>query len=268
MGGGSNSSGEGWSRTTPGFTNELGAVLQSSLQGTSGYSKQNAVEDVQGLMRQQATNAMQEVLPKIAGMQNTAGAYNSTTKALLNNDLQARIMGQLAATQSQAIKDYGALESDRIRAFSAATQAATSSASEHFENARSRQGWGSLINGIGGAAVGGALDRISSKEGKSTVTYPGLLQEFADGGRVPDSEDENLLTQVIKRLGLTQTAEAIDPSRRKITQQGLVEPPQHADEKKITKPVTPAVPKAVTPKAPAQLIVQNDDPLFALLNTI
>ena len=127
MGGGSQSTGEGFSRTTPGFTEELGAVLRASMEGKSGYSKQDAVADTQGLMRQQATNALQESMPKIAGMQNSAGAYGSTTKALLQNDLQARIMGQLAATQSQAIKDYAAIDADRIRAAAAATQASTAS---------------------------------------------------------------------------------------------------------------------------------------------
>lgn len=157
------STGEGFSRTTPGFTEELGAVLRASMEGKSGYSKQDAVADTQGLMRQQATNALQESMPKIAGMQNSAGAYGSTTKALLQNDLQARIMGQLAATQSQAIKDYAAIDADRIRAAAAATQASTASYSETFQNASSRKGWGSLFEpgGIGSAIVGGGLDAVS-----------------------------------------------------------------------------------------------------------
>ena len=134
-GGGSQSTGESWSRTTPGFMNELGSVLQSNMEGTTGFSKQDAINDVQGVIRQNAINTMQESLPKIAGMTNTAGAYNSTTKNLLGNDLQARIAGQAMATTSQAIKDYAAIDSDRIRAFASATQAGTGSEMQHWESA-------------------------------------------------------------------------------------------------------------------------------------
>lgn len=91
-------------------------------------------------------------------------------------------MGQLAATQSQAIKDYAAIDADRIRAAAAATQASTASYSESFQNASSRRGWGSLFEpgGIGSAIVGGGLDAVSggTKELK-------INEGYADGGRVP-----------------------------------------------------------------------------------
>ena len=204
-GGGSQSTGEGWSQTSPGFMSELGAVLNRSMTGQSGFSKQDALTDVQGLMKQQATNMMQEALPKIAGTQNSAGAYNSTTKGLLNNDLQGRIAGQLAATQLQAVKDYAAIDADKIRAFAAATQAGTSTRSEHFENASSRRGWGDLFGGILRPIAGGVADQIAG---------PTKEAAFANGGRVPTPE-ETLLDQVINQLGLTKAAEAIDPSRKK-----------------------------------------------------
>ena len=266
MGGGSKSTGEGFSRTTPGFTDELGAVLRASMEGKSGYSKQDAVADTQGLMRQQATNALQEAMPKIAGMQNSAGAYGSTTKALLQNDLQARIMGQLAATQSQAIKDYAAIDADRIRAAAAATQASTASYSETFENASSRKGWGSLFEpgGIGSAIVGGGLDAVSG--GTKELKIGG---SFADGGRVPKGADpqQEFLDQIIERLGLSKAAEAVDPSRRKLSEMPAINPPKHPDEKmgiEIEK---------LNARPKPKLVVQNgqddkDDPLFTLLSTI
>ena len=204
-GGGSQSTGEGWSQTSPGFMSELGAVLNRSMTGQSGFSKQDALTDVQGLMKQQATNMLQEALPKIAGTQNAAGAYNSTTKGLLNNDLQSRIAGQLAATQLQAVRDYAAIDADKIRAFAAATQAGTSTRSEHFESAESRRGWGDLFGGILRPIAGGVADQIAG---------PTKEAAFANGGRVPTLE-ETLLDQVINQLGLTKAAEAIDPSRKK-----------------------------------------------------
>lgn len=65
-----------FSRTTPGFTGELGKVLQASLGGTSGFSKNDAVADVQGLLKQQATDALQSVMPNIARNSRQAGMYN------------------------------------------------------------------------------------------------------------------------------------------------------------------------------------------------
>src|SRR5574344_606465 len=116
MGGGTSSAGEGYSRTTPGFTGELGTVLRGTIAGNTGFSKWDAIGDTQGVLRNQATTALQEAMPKIATQQRQAGAYNSTTNTLLQNDLQARIVGQLASTQAQAIKDYAAIGNDNIRA--------------------------------------------------------------------------------------------------------------------------------------------------------
>lgn len=174
-GGGSNSSGESISATTPGFMEELGTVLNQNLTGQTGFGKQDAINDVYGVMRQQATNALQESMPKIASMQSGAGAYGSTTKELMRNDLQARIVGQLAATQSQAIKDYAAIDADRIRAFSAATQAGTSSAMQHWESSKSRNRspWANVGTSLGSAVIGGTL---------SAASHPDFFQ---DGGIVP-----------------------------------------------------------------------------------
>ena len=171
-GGGSQSTGESWSRTSPGFMNELGSVLQSNMAGTTGFSKQDAINDVQGVIQQNAINTMQESLPKIAGMQNTAGAYNSTTKNLMGNDLQARIAGQAMATQSQAIKDYAAIDSDRIRAFASASQAGTGSEMQHWESASSRNK-NPFLSGLGGAVIGGGLGAVGDAIG------------LQDGGVVP-----------------------------------------------------------------------------------
>lgn len=202
MGGGSSSSGEGYSRTTPGFMEQLGTVLNARLAGTTGFSKENAIQDTQGVLRQQATTALQESMPKIASQQTQAGAYNSTTKQLLNNDLQARITGQLAQTQLGAIKDYAAIDNDIIRAFAAATQAGTSSESQHWESAASRKG---ILDGVGGVIVGGALDSIAGDGAQN-------------GGRVPSPEDttdpsKQFLEKMISTYNLQGAASAVDPTR-------------------------------------------------------
>lgn len=259
MGGGSQSTGEGFSRTDPGFMTELGTVLNQSMTGTSGFSKQDALKDVQGLMLQQATNMMQESLPKIAGSERAAGAYGSTTRQLLNNDLQARIAGQMMATQSQAIKDYAAIDADRIRAAAAATQAGTSTYSEHFENASSRKGWGSLFDGLGRAAVGGGLDRIAGSPDSTKVG------SYANGGIVPSKpQDESLFDEVVKRLGLEKAAKAADPSRRDFNKP-LIKAPETRDEKMQIE-----VDKLKTRTKPKLIVDSGDDidPLYAMIGSI
>jgi hypothetical protein len=183
-GGGSSSSGESWSRTAPGFMEELSQVLNSSLSGTTGFGKQDAINDIQGVIQQQAINTMQEALPKIAGTERAAGAYNSTTRGLLGNDLQARIAGQAMATTSQAIKDYAAIDADRIRAFASASQAGTGSEMHHWESAKSRGSspFASMFGDVGRAVVGGALDNITEK--------PAAYQ---NGGRVPTPTEQAML---------------------------------------------------------------------------
>lgn len=193
-GGGSQSAGESWSMTAPGFMAELGSVLQANLAGTTGFGKQDAINDVQGVMRQQATNALQEAMPGIASQQRVAGAYDSTTSQLLKNDLNARIMGQLAATQSQAIKDYAAIDADRIRAFAGATQAGTTSMMEHWESSKSRKG-GGFLDELARGVVGGGLGLLLGSN-ESTDSFvdlgshpaaelPRKPLEFANGGIVP-----------------------------------------------------------------------------------
>lgn len=162
---GQGSEGSGTSKTTPGFQTELSGLLNSVLdsrKGSRGYTKDNALADVQGVIKTQATDALQQVMPSIAAVNISSGAYNGTTKQLMQNDANARITAQLANTQLQAIKDYAGIENDTIRAVSDAAKAGTSSESEYSQKA-----WG------------------NSKTGGS-----GLLGLFEDGGKVPEQEEE------------------------------------------------------------------------------
>lgn len=245
MGGGSSSSGEGYSKTTPGFMDELGTVLRGTIAGTTGFSKQDALSDVQGVMRQQATSALQEAMPKIAAQQTQAGAYNSTTKQLLSNDLQARITGQLAQTQLGAIKDYAAIGSDQIRAAASATQAGTASESQHFESSASRKGWlGGVGEGLLGAVVGGGLDMMAGDGAQN-------------GGRVPYSADntdpaKQFLEQMISTYNLEGAAQAIDPTR-------AAPSPEKVDLTKVKTSTKSTQPKEATG-------LEEDDELFKFMS--
>lgn len=273
-GGGSQSTGESVSATLPGFMKELGEVLNQNLTGQTGFGKQDAINDVQGVMQQQATNALQESMPKIASMQNSAGAYNSTTKELMRNDLQARITGQLAATQSQAIKDYAAIDADRIRAFASATQAGTSSAMQHWESSESRSGnsFSGLLTGLGAGAAGAGLDWLSDNTG------------FQDGGRVPPmNETDKAIAKFLndfrlldnaKQAGLVTSQWAKDASAGKMKfMDGSKEPkgpkvkPEGKLEPAVGGRIPTYIPKVEKPaQAPKgkQMVEADDDDLSGL----
>lgn len=167
----SNSSG-----TTPGFTEQLAASLAQRQKGFGQYSKDQALEDVQGVLKTQATDALQQVMPSIAGSQIQSGLYDTTSKELLRNDATSRITAQLANTQLQAIKDYAAIEQGDVNAFSGATKANTQ------------------ISTSGSSRGGGS----------------GLLGLFADGGEVPgadkispstsDTNSSNPVTMLINQI--------------------------------------------------------------------
>lgn len=126
--GSSSGSTSSFSSSTPGFMTELGTILDRNLKGEGPYSKSSAIADSQGVLRTNAQDALQEALPSIYRPALSSGAYNSTTKTLLENDLASRIVAQGQQTQLNAIKDYGTLGNQQIAAFSGATQAGTTQA--------------------------------------------------------------------------------------------------------------------------------------------
>lgn len=182
------------SSTNPGFMAELSQVLGKSLNGTSGFTRENALEDVQGLLKQQATDALQTVMPSIARQDRSSGIYGSTTKELLQNDASARITAQLASTLTDTIGKYAAMDTDRIRGFAAATQAGTSSSSQSNSNAVSEY----EQSGSGSTSGGGS----------------GILGLFADGGLVPDSEDR-------PGIGLRELMQSYAPNIPALQQPGM-----------------------------------------------
>lgn len=200
-GGGSKSAGESQSRTTPGFMSELGAVLAANLTGQTSYGKDNAIADVQGKIMQEATDTLQSEMPKVTKIGASQGAYGSTTQSLLANDLQARIMGQAAATTTDAIKDYAAIDADRIRAFAAATQAGTGSEMQSWESSSSRNG-DSILDRAAQGVVGAGLQ------------WAGDKLELADGGQVPrlgapQTAEEKKLEQMVIQFGLEKQAQSM-----------------------------------------------------------
>ena len=184
----SSSTGAAWnsSKSTPGFMTELGTILQRNLDGTGEFSKNQAIADVQGVIRTQAQDALQSALPSVARVNRGAGAYNTTTNTLLENDRASRVNAQLANTQLEAIKSYGQLGNQQIAAFSGATQAGTTTESSCVSSQSSQSdhqiiGLNSTL-GLQEALQQGANESSGSGSGFNV----GLPSGKADGGAIPE----------------------------------------------------------------------------------
>ena len=100
-------SGTGTSTTTTGVTEpfqQLLAALSKNLTGN--FSKQAAIDDSQGQIRDISKTALEAELPSITSGTKGQDIYNSTTQNLLTNDLQARIQAKGASVVQQNIKNY------------------------------------------------------------------------------------------------------------------------------------------------------------------
>ena len=185
-GGTSTSSGSSWnsSKSTPGFMTELGTILQRNLDGTGEFSKNQAIADVQGVIRTQAQDALQSALPSIARVNRGAGAYNTTTNTLLENDLASRVNAQLANTQLEAIKSYGQLGNQQIAAFSGATQAGTTTESSGGSSQSSQ----SDQQNIALNAALGLQEALQQGASQSSGSGSGFNFALADGGVVPKKQ--------------------------------------------------------------------------------
>lgn len=188
-GGTSTSSGSSWnsSKSTPGFMTELGTILQRNLDGTGEFSKNQAIADVQGVIRTQAQDALQSALPSIARVNRGAGAYNTTTNTLLENDLASRVNAQLANTQLEAIKSYGQLGNQQIAAFSGATQAGTTTESSGGSSQSSQ----SDQQNIALNAALGVQEALQQGANQSSGRGSGFNFALADGGIVPKKRTED-----------------------------------------------------------------------------
>lgn len=148
----SNSSGVSTSRGTSTSKQRAGLTAEEVLSnwntnknGTDQWSKSSALGDVSGVLRQQATDALQQVMPSIAKTETGRGAYNSTTKELLHNDANARITGQLSKTALDAITQYGQLgnqtnqNNNQLLSSLASTASATGSSDANSLNSADSQ---------------------------------------------------------------------------------------------------------------------------------
>lgn len=176
----------GLSRSGTQFQDEIGELLRQGMAGYGDYSKEAALADVNGTIKNQALSAMQAAMPTIAKTNTAAGAYNSTTRDLLANDFQSRLAGQLAETQLQAVSTYGGLQNNRLGALANTAQAGSTSES---------------VNMSGSVGLNEALQQ---SQGSRSSSGSSMGLSFADGGKVPKNPNgtETLATGSTKPFSL------------------------------------------------------------------
>ena len=190
------------SKSTPGFMTELGTILNRNLNGEGPYSKSAALSDVQGVLKTQALDAMQSALPQIARTNTSAGAYNSTTQDLLQNDFGARLANQLAATQLDAVTKYGTLGNQQIAAFSGATSAGTTNES----SGGSSQSSSGSQDSIGLTSSLGINENLQQAQASGEGSGGGFKMGFggaADGGEIKMNTWENVSPHSLVSAGNT-----------------------------------------------------------------
>lgn len=231
--GSSSGSTSSFSSSTPGFMTELGSILDRNLKGEGPYSKSAAIADSQGVLRTNAQDALQQALPAIYRSDKTAGAYNSTTNELLQNDLTSRIVAQGQQMQLNAIKDYGTIGNQQIAAFSGATQAGTTQAGGSSGSNSSTQDQTSIglnssigvnegvnqaqasgdsmgfniAGGIGGAADGGVLGTWDNVSPHSLVSAGDSIFTLIPNFLGPDGTGKktgnlSILPQLLATVGM------------------------------------------------------------------
>lgn len=104
--GGGNNSSRGNSSTA--FNPQAGQGIQGLLAQIAGLSKDDAIADSTGILRQISEANMRQNLPSIASSGRGAGLYGSTTQQQLLDNLQAQITVQGQEAIQQNIANYAA----------------------------------------------------------------------------------------------------------------------------------------------------------------
>lgn len=85
-----------------------GLLTQFSLgaTGTGKFTREQALLDVGGQVKQLFTDMSEQYIPKIMEQQATGGGYSGSGAQLLANDAFSRTVAQASTLQTGAIKDY------------------------------------------------------------------------------------------------------------------------------------------------------------------
>lgn len=192
----SKSTGASTSQTRAGMSaQEVLDQFAKNKTGTAQFSRENALADVAGVLKTQATEALQSVMPTIAKTDIGAGAYNSTTKELMRNDAEARITGQLSKTALDAITQYGQLSNQAASAnnqliSSLASVAGNTGSSDSSSTTKSdSSNIGQSSQNAVSSQVGGS-SQISTSQQSASSQQSANAQNTSSGSSFGASESE------------------------------------------------------------------------------
>lgn len=181
------------SETSPEGLNAAMSVWPMILQMvmSQDFSPQQAEKDSGPAVMQILRQAMESGIPMISGAENSAGGYNSTTSALMRNDLEARAAAEGAALIARNKATYGALRTGQANSLIALINAITNSnrvrnTTTTTPNLASNPAARNAA--LGAAAAGGLANALKKPNtgklpiGRQKPKLPEQLQESPDAG--------------------------------------------------------------------------------------
>ena len=129
-------SGTTTTKETGGFSDQLTALLNNLVLGVGPYSRDQAIADAAGPMAQLAQDTLAQTVPRSAAQVRGSGLYNSSTKALLDNDAQARLATQMAALVQKNITDYATINANNVNATANANRTNTTKTTSSGNNSK------------------------------------------------------------------------------------------------------------------------------------
>lgn len=194
--GSSNQSSQSSSSTNPAFVDEMRNLINMIGSGQSPFSKELAIADMEGVATNMARRALETNLPGITTAPRLAGAYNSTTQSLMQNDLAARTTGEIAGAISENINRYAGIEQGYANALANLARAGTSQQSQSTSvgsytnnQVSSQTGQGQQSNAgkaaigqLGLSALGGLLGKVGGLAGLFGSGGQGITDIFGTDG--------------------------------------------------------------------------------------
>lgn len=153
--------------TAGGFSNQLQLLLNNLVTGGGAYGRDQAIADATGPMAQLAQDTLQRTVPQAAAQVRGSGLYNSSTKALLDNDASARLATQMASLVQKNITDYATISANNANVAANANRTNTT------------QTTGPKSGSSGLTALAGPLAGLLANEGKK------FLGGLFDGAKDP-----------------------------------------------------------------------------------
>lgn len=176
--------------TSSAFAPQLAQLLANLTGGIGPYSKEAAIADASGPMAALAQETLQQYVPRAAAQVRGSGLYNSSTKALLDNDANAKLATAMAGLVQKNITDYATINANNVTAASNAARTQTTQTTKQGSSGGVGKQIASaavpLLLNEGKKFLGGLFDNSTDTAASSASSVASALSPVFDGGSPVD----------------------------------------------------------------------------------